>query len=69
MPHIQETGVTYNNSPNTTASETLTGKVPDMNFLHKFFSVCCVYDQNAKKLDGKALKWIFVDCDKIRPSF
>ncbi len=59
----------YNNRTNSTPYETLTGKTPDMNFVHKFGSVCYVFNENTKKLDDKAQKGIFVGCDKRSPSF
>ncbi len=59
----------YNNRTNSTPYETLTGKIPDMNLMHKFGSVCYAYEQNAKKLDDKAQKGIFVGYDKRSPAF
>ena len=59
----------FNCRTNTTPYESLTGKIPDMNSMRKFGSVCYVFNQNAKKLDDKAQKGIFVGCDKRSPSF
>ena len=49
--------------------QSLTGKLPDMNLIHKFGTTCFIYVQKAKKLDEKAQKGIFLGYDKSSPSF
>ena len=61
--------VCFNNRTQCTPYQSLTGKFPDMNLIHKFGTTCFIYVQKAKKLDEKAQKGIFLGYDKSSPSF
>ena len=65
--HIRN--VCFNNRTQCTPYQSLTGKLPDMNLIHKFGTTCFVYVQKAKKLEEKAQKGVFLGYDKSSPSF
>ena len=61
--------VCFNNRTQCTPYQSLTGKLPDMNLIHKFGATCFAYVQKAKKLEEKAQKGVFLGYDKSSPSF
>ena len=65
--HIRN--ICFNNRTQCTPYQSLTGKLPDMNLVHKFGTTCFAYVQNAKKLEEKAKKGMFLGYDKSSPSF
>ena len=47
----------------------LTGKKPDVGGMHVFGSVCYPYQENAKKLEPRSSKCLFVGYDKDSPAY
>ena len=52
-----------------TPYEALIGKQPNLSGMHVFGSTCYAFIQNAKKLDARSRKGIFVGYDKGSPSY
>ena len=52
-----------------TPYEALTGKQPNLSSVHVFGSTCFAYVQNAKKLDPRSHKGIFIGYDKESPAY
>lgn len=52
-----------------TPSEALTGKPPNLGYMHIFGSTCFAYVQNAKKLDVQSKRGIFVHYDRESPAY
>ena len=52
-----------------TPYEALTGKQPNLSSMHVFGSTCFAYVQNAKKLDPRSHKGIFIGYDKESPAY
>ena len=52
-----------------TPFEALTGKRPNIGNMHVFGSTCYAYVQNAKKLDARSQKGVFVGYDRESPAY
>ena len=52
-----------------TPYEALIGKRPDLSNMHIFGSTCYAYVQNAKKLEARSKKGVFVGYDKESPAY
>ena len=52
-----------------TPFEALTGKQPNLSNMHVFGSTCYAYGQNAKKLDARSQKGIFLGYDRGSPAY
>ena len=59
----------FNSRLGKTPYETLTGKQPNLSNMHVFGSTCYAFVQNAKKLDDRSLKGVFVGYDKDSPAY
>ena len=59
----------YNNRLGKTPLEAFIGKRPDVSNMHIFGTKCYGYVQNAKKLDARSKKGIFVGYDRDSPAY
>ena len=59
----------YNNRLGKTPLEAFIGKRPDVSNMHIFGTTCYGYVQNAKKLDARSKKGIFVGYDRDSPAY
>ena len=59
----------FNSRLGETPFEALTGKRPNLGNMHVFGSTCYAYVQNAKKLDARSKRGIFVGYDKESPAY
>ena len=59
----------FNSRLGKTPFEALTGKRPNLGNMHVFGSTCYAYVQNAKKLDARSKRGIFVGYDKESPAY
>ena len=59
----------FNKRLGKTAYEAFVGKKPDLSNMHIFGSECYSYVQNAKELDARSKKGIFVGYDKGSPAY
>jgi hypothetical protein len=59
----------FNSRLGKTPYEALTGKQPNLSNMHVFGSTCYAFVQNAKKLDDRSRKGVFVGYDKDSPAY
>ena len=59
----------FNKRLNKTPYEAVIGSKPDLNRMHIFGTVCYAHVENAKKLDSRCEKGIFVGYDKASPAY
>ena len=59
----------FNSRLGMTPFEALTGKRPNLGNMHVFGSTCYAYVQNAKKLDARSKRGIFVGYDRESPAY
>ncbi len=59
----------FNSRLGKTPYEALTGKQPNLNNMHVFGSTCYAFVQNAKKLDDRSRKGVFIGYDKSSPAY
>ena len=59
----------FNSRLGKTPFEALTGKRPNLGNMHVFGSTCFAYVQNAKKLDARSKRGIFVGYDRESPAY
>ena len=59
----------YNQRTKSTPYFMLTGKKPNLNRLHVFGSVCYSYESDAKKLEPRGKKGVFLGYDRSSPAF
>ena len=69
MHALQEGKMCFNARLGKTPYEALTGSKPNLSKMHIFGCTCYACTQNAKKLDPRSKKGIFVGYDKRSPAY
>ena len=59
----------YNQRTQNIPFTMMTGKTPDMKKMHTFGTICYSYEDNAKKLEPRGKKGIFVGYDRSSPAY